>query len=140
MRTILAAYDETESSKRALERAVSLVKAFDAELVVTSVAPVLQSAGGRSAGPVDPVDSPERHVEELAHARAYVEEQGIKATYVPAVGDPASTILLVADDRDADLIVVGTREPGTIDRLLHQSVSRSVARHARRDVMIVHPD
>jgi len=79
MHTILAAYDETEPSMRALERAVSLAKAFDAKLIVTSVAPVLQSAGGRSAGPVDPVDSPQRHIEELAHARAYVEEQGVAA-------------------------------------------------------------
>jgi len=139
MRTILAAYDETEPSMRALERAVSLAKAFDAKLIVTSVAPVLQSAGGRSAGPVDPVDSPRRHVEELAHARAYVEEQGVDAEYVPAVGDPSKTIVLVADQHDADLIVVGTREPGLVDRVLHQSVSRSVSRHARRDVMIVHP-
>jgi len=139
MRTILAAYDETEPSQRALERAVSLAKAFDAKLIVTSVAPVLQSAGGRSAGPVDPVDSPQRHIEELAHARAYLEEQGVDAEYVPAAGDPANTIVLVPDEHDADLIVVGTREPGLVDRVVHQSVSRSVSRHARRDVMIVHP-
>jgi len=58
---------------------------------------------------------------------------------VPAVGDPSKTIVLVADEHDADLIVVGTREPGLVDRVLHQSVSRSVSRHTRRDVMIVHP-
>jgi len=139
MRTILVGYDETEPSKRALERAVSLAKAFDAKLVVTSVAPILQSAGGRGAGPIDPVDSPERHVEELDRARAYVADQGMEADYVPAVGDPANTIMRVAEERDADLIVVGTREPGLIDRLLHQSVSRSVSRHTHRDVMIVHP-
>jgi nucleotide-binding universal stress UspA family protein len=128
MRTILVGYDETEPSKRALERAVSLAKAFDARLVVTSVAPILQSAGGRGAGPIDPVDSPERHVEELERARAYLADQGVEADYVPAVGDPATTIMRVAEERDADLIVVGTREPGLIDRLLHQSVSRSVSR------------
>jgi len=97
MRTILVGYDETEPSKRALERAVSLAKAFDASLVVTSVAPTLQSAGGRGAGPIDPVDSPERHVEELERARAYVADQGVEADYVPAVGDPANTIMRVAE-------------------------------------------
>src|SRR3954467_714930 len=56
MRTIVIGYDETEPSKRALERAVSLAKAFDAKLVVTSVAPILQSAGGRGAGPIETVD------------------------------------------------------------------------------------
>jgi nucleotide-binding universal stress UspA family protein len=138
MRTILVGYDESESSKRVLDRAIGLVKAFDAKLVVTSVAPIMQGVG-RSAGAIDPIDSPRRHVEELAHARAYLEGHGVTAEYLPAVGDPANAVLMVADERDADLIVLGTREPGLIDRVLRQSVSRSVAHKTHRDVMIVHP-
>jgi nucleotide-binding universal stress UspA family protein len=137
MRTILVAYDETEPSKRALDRAVELAKAFDAKLVLTSVAPVMHGAA-RSAGAIDPTDDPQRHVEELAHARAYLEESGVTADYVPAVGDPVQTISMVADEHDADLIVMGTREPGLIDRVLRQSVSQSVSRRSHRDVLIVH--
>jgi len=44
----------------------------------------------------------------------------------------------VAEASDADLIVVGTREPGLIQRLLGQSVSEAVQRQARCDVLIVH--
>jgi argininosuccinate synthase len=76
MRTILVGYDETEGSQRALDRAIDLARAFGARLVVTSVAPVVRAAG-RGMGATDPIDSPQRHREELAHARAYLEERGI---------------------------------------------------------------
>jgi nucleotide-binding universal stress UspA family protein len=139
MKTIVVGYDETDSSNRALERAAELAQAFDARVIVTSVAPIL-TGGGRSAGPIDPVDSPDKHRQELAHAAEFLSERGVKAEYAPAIGEPADTIVELAENEGADLIVVGTREPGVIQRLLGQSVSQSVARQSRRDVLIVHPD
>ena len=137
MKKIVVAFDDTEASQRALERAGALTQAFASELIVTSVAPILTGIG-RTAGPVDPVDPPEKHAVELAAARTYLEGQGLSAEYVPAVGDPADTIVELANERTADLIVVGTREPGVLQRLLGQSVSDSVAHHAHCDVLIVH--
>jgi len=137
MKKIVVGYDDTGPSQRALERAVALTQAFASELIVTSVAPILTGIG-RTAGPVDPVDPPEKHAVELAAARTYLEGQGLSAEYVPAVGDPADTIVELANERTADLIVVGTREPGVLLRLLGQSVSDSVAHHAHCDVLIVH--
>lgn len=137
MKKIVVGYDETEPSKRALDRAAQLAKAFDSELVVTSVAPIIETAG-RSAGPIDSADPPAKHVEELAHARAHLEGLGITAEYQPAIGEPAATIVQLATDRGADLIVVGTREPNVLLRLLGQSVSDSVAHRAHCDVLIVH--
>ena len=99
MQKIVLGYDDSEASQRALERAATLARSFQSELIVTSVAPLLTGIG-RSAGPVDPVD--------------------------------------VANDRAADLIVVGTREPGVLQRLLGQSVSDAVAHQAHCDVLIVH--
>ena len=89
-------------------------------------------------GAIDPVDTPEEHEGELAQARAFLDQRGIKAEYQPAEGEPADTILEVAERDNADLIVVGTRELNLVQRLLGQSVSDAVARHADRDVLIVH--
>jgi nucleotide-binding universal stress UspA family protein len=137
LKTIVVGFDDTEPARRALERAADLAEAFGAKLVVTSVAPILVGAT-RGAGPIDPVDSPAEHREQLKDARELLEARSIEVEYVPALGEPADTIAELADDRDADLIVVGTRDPGILERLLGQSVSERVAHHAHRDVLIVH--
>ena len=137
MRTIVIGYDETEPSKRALDRAIELAKAFGARLLVTSVAPIMEAAG-RSAGPLDPTDMPEQHRKELEHAAATAKASGLDAELVLAVGHPAEAIVEVARERTADLIVVGSRELGFFQRMLGQSTSEAVAHRARCDVMIVH--
>jgi nucleotide-binding universal stress UspA family protein len=137
MKTIVIGYDESEPSKRALERAADLAEAFGAKLIVTSVTPILVGAG-RSAGPTDSADSFGKHLQELVQARSSVSGRKIETEFVPAVGEPADTIVEVAEDRKADLIVVGTREPNILERLLGQSVSQSVSHQAHCDVLIVH--
>jgi nucleotide-binding universal stress UspA family protein len=136
MKKIVLGYDESDTAKRALERAAQLAKAFDSELIVASVAPVMTNIG-RSAGPVDPTDPPAAHVEELKHAQAYLEGEGVHADYLPGLGQPADTLAQLANDRDADLIVVGHHHSG-ISRLLGQSVSDSVAHRVHCDVLLVH--
>jgi len=136
MKKIVVGYDESDTAKRALERAAQLAKAFDSELIVASVAPVMTGIG-RSAGPVDPTDTPSEHVEELHHARTYLDGEGVNADYVAGLGHPAETLADLANDRNADLIVVGHHHTG-VSRLLGQSVSDSVAHRVHCDVLLVH--
>lgn len=137
MQRIVLGYDDTDSSRRALERAAQLTKAFGSELIVTSVTPVMMGAG-RSTGPIDSTEPIAKHSEELAHAREFLEGQGITAQYQGAVGDPGDAIIELARDRGADLIVVGTRELNLFERMFGQSVSDSITHHAHIDVMVVH--
>ena len=126
MKKIVLGYDDSDAAKRALERAAELTKAFGAELIVTSIAPIMTNIG-RSAGPVDPTDTPSEHVEELKHAQTYLERQGVTADYLAGLGHPAETIAELAKEREADLIVVGRHHHSAIGRLFGQSVSDSVA-------------
>jgi nucleotide-binding universal stress UspA family protein len=137
MNLIIVGYDDTDPSKRALERAALLAKTFGAKLVVTSVAPVSTTTGGRSLG-ADPADTASDHLAELASARSYLEGESLQAEYIEALGHPADAIVTAAEDRGADMIVVGTREAGFTARLLGSSVSDAVSHKAHCDVLIVH--
>jgi nucleotide-binding universal stress UspA family protein len=136
MKTIVVGYDATEAAIRALDRAAEIAKAFGARLVVTSVAPVLVPTP-HSTGAIDPTETPADHAAQLETARSRLAEGGLNAEFLPAVGEPADAIVQVAEESGADLIVVGTRDPNFVQRLLGQSVSESVARHASCDVLIV---
>jgi nucleotide-binding universal stress UspA family protein len=127
MKTIVLGYNDTEASGRALERAAELARFYGANLIVTSVVPVLVGAEP-SAGP-----GPELQV-----ADARLREQGLEPELVEAVGEISEAIVEVAASREADLIVVGTREPSQVERLLGHSVSEGVQRMAHCDVLIVH--
>jgi len=137
MKTLLVGYDDSDASRRALDRAVELAQAFGSKLVVTSVAPV-PAAAGRGGGAIDPTDPPERHRDELRVATDHVKQAGISAEAVLAVGHPAESILDIAEERSVDMIIVGTHEPGILERLFGQSTSGAVARRAHCDVLIVH--
>lgn len=128
MNTIVVAYNDTDTSNRALERAAELARFYGAKVVVTSVVPVLVGA--------ERVPDPGP---ELQKAGAKLQELGLEAELLEAVGEIGEAIVEVATSRDADLIVIGTRELSQVERMLGHSVSETVQRMARCDVLIVHP-
>jgi nucleotide-binding universal stress UspA family protein len=153
VKTIVVGYDATEPSERALARAAELAEAFGAQLVVVSVVPlmpvdVVPPGGEPFLMPVPPLaidsvtaglESREAAEQRLKRARAALAGRSVKAEYVTTLGDPGDELVSAAEKHGADLIVVGTREPGFLERLFGGSVSREVARSAHCDVLIVHP-
>jgi nucleotide-binding universal stress UspA family protein len=137
MKTILVAYDDTEPSRRALDRAATLAEAFGSRVLVTSIAPLHYSSPRLTLTVKERGQGPAAREEDMQQAQAILEERGISAESLPARGHPGPTIAKLAEDHDVDLIVVGTRELGALQRLLRQSVSAEVSRKARRDVLIV---
>ncbi len=136
MKTILVCYEERPVAGRVLERAAQLAKAFDAKVIVTSVAPVVH---GRGLGPYDPVDPPERHQAEIDEAIGRLTALGVTgAEAVSGVGDPAPAIVDLADKRQVDLIVLGAHDGGLFSRLFEGSVGDAVVHKAHTDVLVVH--
>jgi nucleotide-binding universal stress UspA family protein len=139
MKTIVVGYDDSEGAARALQRTAELAQAFDAKVIVTSVASALSpavAAHGNEA--VDPVDPPELHRAQLEHAARALRDSGIVPELELRLGDPAREIVELADAHDADLIVVGSRNIGLLEHLVSPSVGNAVSRKAHRDVLVVH--
>jgi nucleotide-binding universal stress UspA family protein len=166
MKQIIVGYDGTEESDRAVARAADVAEAFSARVVVVSItasrpatavelAPVIPepitvpattlpvSVAGLDTpsfeGDVDrspgAAELAERQVE---RARSALLGRSVEAEFVVDVGDPAERLLEIAEQRDAELIVVGSREHGFLERLLARPLDEQVARHADRDVLLVH--
>lgn len=149
-RTIVVGYDGTRPAERALERAVELARAFGAKVVVADVAapePLQATPGAFGVMPyytytherVVRTDEQlwRRHREQVD---ALLAGAGVEHEFAGVVGEPVAEIVDVAEQRGADLIVVGTREPGFLERLFTGSVSQGVTRQAHCDVLVVRGD
>ena len=145
--TILVGYDGSRPAERALERAAELAGLAGARVIVVSVGtidPVVGAGAFGLAYPL-PISVGEREAEDVwrehrERVEALLREQGVEHEFVTSLGPADEEIVAQAEHRGADLIVVGTREPGFLQRLLAGSVSAGVARKAHCDVLVVHPD
>jgi nucleotide-binding universal stress UspA family protein len=145
--TIVVGYDGTEGGERALGRAAALAGTFDSTIIVVvveQISPTVASPMGIGMGEV-PVTAPEPVEQgwlvesQIEHARSVLDGRGVAYDVVSPLGNNAAAeIVELADERGAGLIVVGTNEPGLLERLLTGSVSGTVARKASCDVLVVH--
>jgi len=153
-KTIVVGYDGTAPAEKALRRAAEYARAFAARVVVVSVAaplplPEVGATGAfgllpYSTYPASHADQGAERDEQLweqhrARVQALFAEAGLHAEFAGVAGGPAEELIDAAEQHRAELIIVGTREPGFLERLLGGSVSQEVARRAHCDVLVVHP-
>lgn len=155
METIVVGYDGTTPAEHALRRAAEYARAFAAKVVVVSVAAPQPLADVGAPGafglvpyyayPIGDAGQLSERDEQLweqhrERVEALFADADLPVEFAGVAGEPAEELVEAAEARQARLIIVGTREPGFLDRLLGGSVSQHVARRASCDVLIVHPD
>ena len=137
---IVVGTDGSETAKEAVNEAIRLAKAFDAELHVVSAYKPLRGAhvSGAPAGAAkvwQPL--PDSRVEAiLQEAAAAVRLRDVPVKTHSSEDEPADALLSVASEVGANLIVVGNRGMQGARRVLG-SVPNKVAHHASCNVLIV---
>jgi nucleotide-binding universal stress UspA family protein len=127
---LLLAYDGSSVSKRALERAATLV-GRGGQIAVINVIPT-QSISSRLETVTD--EERGRQASILHEARVALGRRGIEPQLIEAVGDPVTEILAAAEATNAGTIVVGRRERR---HLAHGSLDSRLVRDAQAAVLVV---
>lgn len=135
MSDIVVGVDQSETARRAAEKAATLAAELGCTLHVVNC---VKGEAPRDVG----VGSDRVHLDTDIEAEAYLKSL-VKAlphddvkTHV-AHGDPADVMCDVARRLDARMLVVGNRRVQGAARMLG-SVSAQVARHAPCDVLVAH--
>ena len=140
---ILCAVDFSDTSKQVVDYALTLSKAFGAEIKVIYVAPSLTQYVGFHVPPT----SIENFVGEIVSGAeksmdVFLQEHftGVKAEGHVSTGYAAEEILAYADQAQVDLVVMGTHGRKGIDRILFGSVAEKVVKSAPMPVLTVRPE
>ena len=139
---IVVGTDGSETAKRAVEEAVRLAKALQAQVhLVSGFRPTNARVTGAPTGAAkvwQPL--PDSKVDALMQeAEAAVRLAGVKVKTHVVRGDPAAALLHVAEDVKASTIVVGNRGMRGGRRVLG-SVPNDVSHKAHCNVLIVQTD
>ena len=136
MEKILVPVDGSESSERALKKAIELAVALKAKLSFLYVANVNQLAVNSclSAELLEAVNKAGEVI--LSHAEERV-PNGVESERLLETGSPASAIIDVAEESGTDLIVMGSRGLGLVKGVLLGSVSQYVVENAKCAVMVI---
>lgn len=83
------------------------------------------------------LEAAQKHADSvLNHAAATMKEDGIEAEIQALKGHRVDELLKYCESVDADLIAVGSESKGPIASVLFGSVSRAIAQHAKRSLLV----
>jgi nucleotide-binding universal stress UspA family protein len=143
MAEILVAYDGSESSRRALDRAITEARDSHARITVLSVAEMpLNPNDPRYFGTLDdlsaedgPLAPTPEVLEHLTEARTVLREAGIDADFAWSAGDPGREIVDTAKQVGARTIVLGEHHHGFLSSLFG-NVDEEVQKEAGCNVIL----
>ena len=139
IRSILVAFDFSDTSRSALAYGRNLARAFGGHLHVLHVADVISTSAAQffPEGPGDPEDKAARIA--LNQLRSLLGTEGLADARpeVRVASDPAHEVVEYAKDVRADLIVLGTHGRTGVSRFLMGSVAEHVVRTAPCPVLVV---
>lgn len=136
---VVIAVDGSKASEKAFNKSVEIAKNNDSKLIIAHIVDTRTFATAE-AYDKSLSERAEKYARDLLNE--YVEnakEAGVEdVELVLKYGSPKVAISKeVAPENDADLIVIGATGLNAVERFLIGSVSESVARYAKCDVLIV---
>ncbi|MBN2983862.1 MULTISPECIES: universal stress protein [Cohnella] len=136
---ILAAFDGSNLSRKALEHAIELAKAASSKLSVVHVyrLPIMNSGDMLITAPPTWAEQYEEESYRRLEAAKEIAGDAVSAEYHLLQGDPSRTLLDFAEQNGVDLIVTGSRGLGAIREFVLGSVSHNVVQHAKIPVLVV---
>lgn len=139
IRSILVCTDFADAAKRALDSALPIARAFNADLALLHVlappAPVYVEALG---WPSEGLEKAALHALGVLGAAVAKEYAATEAILV--VGDPCERILDYVKTHPIDLVIIGTRGRKGLPRMVLGSVAEKVVRLSSVPVLTVHEE
>jgi nucleotide-binding universal stress UspA family protein len=143
LKKILVATDGSETSMRALDIAIGIVKASGASVTAVYVMDMqrLSQLPGYASMTGFKDNLTELMLKEGREAMAEIEDKacdaGVIFERIVAQGDPAEELLKLCSQSGFDLIVMGTIGKAGLKKFLLGSVAEKVVRHSQVPVLVV---
>lgn len=141
---ILVPVDGSPTSKRALEHAVAIAKAFKSKIYLLNVANIVSTVSNFEQGAIVSSRLSERIAHDLEDSGREIMAimskdipEEIEVEEILQVGTPGPIIIDTAKEYEVDLVVMGSRGYGVIKGIFLGSVSTYVAKREEFPVLIV---